>query len=111
MFAEDHMMKESDGSLSSVDTSFIYSGHLEGELLTTFSHSSQARDCLSFLSFFLFFCVYVFFFGGGTFTTQAWELSEFRDFQRLGSQFSGIYKILKKKQTLTPNLLFHNYTL
>ncbi|KAK7095891.1 hypothetical protein V1264_005248 [Littorina saxatilis] len=29
VFAPDHMMKESDGSLSTVDTSFLYSGHLE----------------------------------------------------------------------------------
>ena len=38
VFAKDHMMKESDGSLSPVDTSFIYSGHLEGEFLTIFPH-------------------------------------------------------------------------
>ncbi|KAL8558282.1 hypothetical protein ACOMHN_063976 [Nucella lapillus] len=37
IFAADHMMKESDGSLSSVDTSFIYSGHLE-DVPDSFAH-------------------------------------------------------------------------
>ena len=43
VFAKDHMMKESDGSLSPVDTSFIYSGHLEGEHSL---HRHQTRHCL-----------------------------------------------------------------
>ena len=30
VFSHDHMLKESDGTLRSIDTSYIYTGHLEG---------------------------------------------------------------------------------